>query len=405
MHIVHIEDFFHPLAGYKYNIISKYMIKYGHKVTIVAPSLEYRNDILTNFFGKDNIEELDKEFTNKYGVRIVRLNVKKYFRTRAIYDLNELNGVVQSLKPDILSIGIEIVPAYFFLLKYKKLGCPIVLDCHNIKSATTFFAAPLHHLIHRLIFTPIIKKNDIRIIRCVDDNYIEECLNLPLTNSPIVSFGSDLQIFHKNEEIYDDFRKTHNLDNDDIVFAYIGKLDVSKGGDMLAEAFSKKFDTKKRICLIIVGNNNYEQPDVLEKKLDNSENVIFRYPTQKYIDLPKFYQCADAVVFPRQCSLSFFDAQACGLPVIAENISINKDRLSHNNGLLFESNSIKSLRESIQKYIDMTTNEKELLSKNSYNFVVKNYNYEDKAKQYINILIDEYNKFYKSKRVRLENIA
>lgn len=32
----------------------------------------------------------------------------------------------------------------------------------------------------------------------------------------------------------------------------------------------------------------------------------------------------------------FFDVQACGLPVISENMNINGERCSHNNGYNFE---------------------------------------------------------------------
>ena len=393
MHIVHIEDFFHPMAGYKYNIISKYMVKLGHRVTIVVPSLDNRNDILTDFFGKSNIEEFDREFTKKYGVDIVRLNVKKYFRTRAIYNLHELNDTVQNLKPDILSIGMETIPSYYFLLKYKKLNFPIVLDCHNIKEATTFFLAPLHHFIHRIIFSPIIKRNDIRVIRCFYDNYIEECLNVPVKDSPVVSFGSDLSLFHKDENIYKEFRQNNNLSSDDLVFVYMGKLDNSKGGNLLVEAFLKKFNTNKKISLLVVGKNNNENPDYIENMLNNSENIIIRFPTQKYIDMPKFYQMADVALFPRQCSLSFFDAQACGLPVILEDLDVNLERVSHNNGFVFKSGDVKSLRDCIQKYIDLSDSIRQEMSKNATEYIRQNYDYFEKTKEYINVLDLEYNKF------------
>lgn len=395
MHIVHIEDFFHPSAGYKYNIISKYMVKFGHKVTIISPSLEKRNDILTSFFGKDNIEELDKKFKDDYGVEIIRLNVKKYFRSRALYDLKELSNVIQNLKPNILSVGIEIVPAYYFLLKYKKLGFPMVLDCHNIKEATTFVLAPLHHLIHRIVFTPIIKKNKITVIRCFDDNYIEECLGIPIDNSPIVSFGSDLSLFHPNNNVYNEFRKEHNLSSEDIVFVYMGKLDDSKGGNLLAESFFNKFNTNKKVCLIVVGNNNNERPEYIEKLFNNSQNIIIRFPTQKYIDMPRYYQMADVALFPRQCSLSFFDAQACGLPVVLEDLDINRERVSHTNGMIFDSGDVASFRSCIQRFIDMSKYELKEMSNKSIDYIKLNYDYSNKAKDYTNILINEYNKFNK----------
>lgn len=36
MKIVHVEDFFHPDAGYQINILPKYMAKMGHEVVVIT---------------------------------------------------------------------------------------------------------------------------------------------------------------------------------------------------------------------------------------------------------------------------------------------------------------------------------------------------------------------------------
>lgn len=405
MHIVHFEDFFHPSAGYKYNILSKYMVQYGHKVTIVTAKLDNENDNLTRFFGKKDIEKLDKEFANNYGVNIIRLNVKKFIRTRAVYNIKDLIKSIKELKPDIVSFIMEQIPAYYYILNYKKNSFPIVLDNHMVKSASQTPLSNIYHLWHRLFITPIIKRNDIRVIRCVYDNYINECLGLPLENSPIVSFGSDLKLFSRDEMIKKKFRIDNNIQENSVVFIYMGKLDEAKGGDLLAKAFVERFNTEKDIYLIVVGNNNANNKQIIEDNFKISKNRILRYPTQKYVNMPYYYQVSDVAIFPKQCSLSFFDAQACGLPVIAEEDNINSERLSHNNGFTFKKGDIKSFRDAIQKFIDISEDEKKALSNNSYNFIKENYDYEKQAKKYMNILIEEYNKFYKNEREAVQYIV
>ena len=51
MYILQIEDFFHPDAGYQINIISKYMVQAGHKVTIVTGTLDNVYTPTVAFFG------------------------------------------------------------------------------------------------------------------------------------------------------------------------------------------------------------------------------------------------------------------------------------------------------------------------------------------------------------------
>ena len=73
MKIVNIEDFFHPDAGYQINILSKYLASFGHEVIIITAETDKIPDELTAFFKRDNIEQLDKDYTEKYGVKIIRL--------------------------------------------------------------------------------------------------------------------------------------------------------------------------------------------------------------------------------------------------------------------------------------------------------------------------------------------
>ena len=55
MKIVHIEDFFHPEAGYQINILPKYMVRAGHEVTIITSEADKAAKQLTGFFGTDGI--------------------------------------------------------------------------------------------------------------------------------------------------------------------------------------------------------------------------------------------------------------------------------------------------------------------------------------------------------------
>jgi glycosyltransferase involved in cell wall biosynthesis len=393
MRIVHIEDFFHPNAGYQINILPKYMVKQGHSVTIVSSEMEKIPDGLTVFFGKADINKYDDEYMSKTGVSIVRLPLKKFISGRAIFT-NELFKKVKDLKPDILYIhGNDTLTAMRYLLKLKKIKIPVVMDSHMLEMASVNKFNKIFRLLYRKVFSPIIVKNGITIIRTQDDEYVEKCLGIPLRQCPWISVGSDTLLFYPDNITKKQFRNNNDIKDEDFVVLYTGKLDESKGGMFLAQAFEKKFNTDRNIVLIVVGNTNGEYGRMVDEVFERSENRIIRFPTQKYMELAKYYQSADLSVFPKQCSLSFYDAQACGLPVLSEDNNINIARLQHNNGFIFKSGDIEEFRLKIEKCAEMLAAEYKKIGDNAFEFVKNNYDYKDIADQYTDVLVDEVGKF------------
>jgi len=403
MKIVHIEDFFHPDAGYQLNILAKYLAKQGHDVTIITAEMDKVPTFLTSFFGRNGIEQADMNYTNETGVKIIRLPLKTFISGRAIFE-KSLFKTVEDLFPDVLYVhGNDTLTGMRYTLKRRNLKYPLVLDSHMLEMASKNPLRNLYRVFYRAFLTPIVKKYDIKIIRTQDDDYVEKCFGIPLSQCPWISVGSDTILFKPNNDIRQEFRKENNISKDDLIVVYTGKLDEEKGGKLLAEAFKKKFvnNKNKNVVLIAVGNTSGEHGKEVEDIFNQSENRIIRFSTQKYIDLPQFYQAADLSVFPRQCSLSFYDAQACGLPVVSENNKINIDRLQHSNGLNFNKGDINDFRNKIVKLIEMDDVQYKQMGENAYNFVKENYNYEYIAKLYTDILIEEVKKFKVKKRMIL----
>lgn len=394
MRIVNIEDFFIPDAGYQINIMPKYLSLFGHQLWIVTSELDGIDKPSAKFFETENIEERDAAFTEKTGVKIVRVKpfIKKTISSRIIQG-NELFRTVNSLDPDVVYVhGNDTFTGILYLLK-KNLPYALVTDSHMLSMATENKFHRLFAAGYRKFVTPRILKNSIPVIRTQDDPYVERAFGIPLSLAPWISYGSDTLLFHPDSDVKKEFRKENGIGDDDFVVVYTGKLDEPKGGKLLAEAFRKKFDTKKNVVLVAVGNTTGEYGNEIEKIFSESENRIIRFPTQKYCDLPRFYQAADLSVFARQCSLSFYDAQACGLPVLSEDNNINVDRCSHQNGWNFRSGDIADFRAKIKYAVDIPEKEYAAVSENAYRFITENYNYEDKAREYEKIILDTYERF------------
>lgn len=399
MKIVHIEDYFHPEAGYQINIIPKYMAKMGHEVTVITSEMDKIPETLTNFFGRDNIEEKDESYTAKYGVKIIRLPLRAFISGRAIFSYASLFKTIKNENPDIVYIhGNDTFTGMKYLLKRKKLGYPLVMDSHMLEIASRNRLNKAFRWIYRRFFTPMIIKDNITVIRTQDDPYVEKCLGIPLSQAPWISYGSDTLLFYPDEEIKKSFRAENGISEDDFVVVYTGKLGEAKGGKLLAQAFREKFNTKKNVVLVAVGNTSGEYGEEVERIFSESDNRIIRFPTQKYCDLAKFYQAADLSVFAKQCSLSFYDAQACGLPVLSEDNNINVDRCSHGNGWNFKAGDVQDFRAKIEDAVNMDHDEYRRTADCAYRFIIENYNYEDKAREYVNILLEDYERFMKKRK-------
>ena len=386
MHIVHIEDFFHPEAGYQLNIISKYMVHMGHKVSIITACLDKVPQSLTSFFERENIEKKDLEFCKKYGVGIFRIPLMGFVSGRAIFSKKIFEKILE-LNPDVVYVhGNDTLTAMRYLLLRKRMNYPYLMDNHMLEMASNNRFRKVFRAFYKFFFTPIIVKENIQVIRTQNDPYVQNHLGIPLVQAPWISVGSDTMLFHPDAIGKKKFRKENAIDEDAFVVLYAGKLDESKGGKILAHAIRDGFDISREIVFVIVGNTIGTYGADVENEFGRSSNRILRFPTQKYVDLPAFYQGADIVVFPRQCSLSFYDAQACGLPVVFENNSINVERAKYGNACTFRAGDAVDLREKIIQMAKLDKSYYCEMAKNGVSLVQNFYDYKDISKRYMELI-------------------
>ena len=380
MKIVYVDETFHPAYGYQSTPLAKYQQKQGNEITIVTVSKDCIHPVYREFGDNgESIEQDDDIYQKSTGVRIIRVKTLGYFMHRARISCS-LFKVVRDLHPDVVFVHcVETITAMRFLLHKKEW--PLMFDSHMLSMASKSRFVGLFEAGYRLVFKNIIEKNNYFVIRTQDDDYVNTHLGIKKELTPFISFGTDTMLFCPSPEVRTSFREEYGIGQDEFVVVYTGKLTEAKGGLFLAETFRRKFD--KQVTLVCVGTApNSEYGKKVQQVLSESENKVIMFPTQRYIDLPKFYQMADLSIFPKQCSLSFYDAQACGLPVLSEINNVNCDRCNHNNGSNFVSGSIDDFRTNISKFASMSKNEWLEYSRNARAFVVNGYDYNDIAKQY-----------------------
>ncbi|KAA4643181.1 glycosyltransferase family 4 protein, partial [Bacteroides ovatus] len=340
---------------YQVNPLAKFQQHQGNEVYIATVDKEHLYPVYKEFGDSgETLDQEDKVYEDATGVKIIRVKAKGYYFRRLVYT-NEIFKVVELVKPDVLFVHcVETITAMRFMLKGLKY--PMMFDSHMLSMASQNKFAKLYEKLYAAIFGRKIRDKGYIVVRTQDDKYVNGKLGIPEAQTPFISFGTDTILFSPSIEVRNSFRKEHNISEDVFVVVYTGKLTEAKGGMLLAETFKEKFS--KEVILVCVGTPpNNEYGEKVRKILKESQNRVIMFPTQKYQELAKFYQMADLSVFPKQCSMSFYDAQACGLPVLSEDNNVNVDRCSYNNGFNFKAGSVEDFRTKIKEVSHMSAKE------------------------------------------------
>ena len=258
----------------------------------------------------------------------------------------------------------------------------MIFDSHMLAMASENKFSKVFEIGFKTFITPVIKRNKYMVIKTQDDDYVNKHLGIPEKNTKFISFGTDTALFRPDTNVRKVFIEKHKLDDDAFIIVSTGKLSESKGGMLLADCVREPFKTRRQVVVVIVANLNGEYETMVKDKLNKSNNKVIYYPVQNYLDLPQFYQIADVTVFPKQCSMSFYDAQSCASIVITEKGNVNEQRCSHGNGFCFEQGNVDDFRKMIQKLIDMDPTDFQRMKNNGLHYVTDNYSYEKIAAEY-----------------------
>ncbi len=376
MRIVHVEDFFHPDAGYQLNLLAKSQARQGHDVSIVCAELSRVPAGLTAFFGKDDVSSKDRRYFEEFGVKIVRLPILAFVSGRALFFPRQLFSAVKSEDPEVVMVhGAETVTGVLFVLFGKWQGLRVLLDSHMLEMASVNRFSRWFTWCYRLLVTPVILEKKIPLVRVADSDYVERHLGIPLDYTQLLPLGSDLEFFAPDAQARADVRTRLGIRDREFVVVYAGKLDSAKGALFLADAISEVFNCARDVVFLIIGNPDAEIEVDLERRFLESENKVIRLPTQRYVDLPRFFAASDLAVFPKQCSLSFFDAQASGLPVLLEDNEINRARAEGGGGELFRPSNVEDFRLLIERFLLMDKFEWDNYSERGRRYVEQNYNF------------------------------
>jgi len=222
--------------------------------------------------------------------------------------------------------------------------------------------------------------------------------SFPLDKVKTIINGVDTRRFHKKDKRDEStckMRELH-LDERSFVLGTVGRLCEFKNHKLLIKAMRILAKRNDDVVLILVGNGPLYSPltaaaqDLIDKK-----KVVF---AGVRTDIEDIYQCFDLLILPSNegegTSNVILEAMAVGVPVIASNTLGNRKIVRHKfNGLLFEPDDVKDLKE---KIIEVLSDEKlrDILSQNAWRTVYEHHGLEAMVREYEN----EYLRLYQSRR-------
>jgi glycosyltransferase involved in cell wall biosynthesis len=199
----------------------------------------------------------------------------------------------------------------------------------------------------------------------------QDLLNYRITNKPLNVIangnvnGLDLNFFDKNNfstQELDDLKIRLNIDNEEFIFIFVGRLVADKGINELVKAFIKISETNKNSKLLLVGPFE-DDLDPLEKSTlevikSNSSIISVGYQN----DVRPYFAISNALVFPSYREgfpNVVMQAGAMNLPSIVSNINgCNEIIIPNENGIIIP---VKNQEKLYDAMLEMISNEKAYL--------------------------------------------
>lgn len=215
----------------------------------------------------------------------------------------------------------------------------------------------LRKQIYKVLFFKI--KNHVDIMFALGDLGKDQYTKLGLANHKVFSFPyfiEDDAIIDETciEKISRDKNKSTPMDRK-IKLLYVGQLTPRKNPPFLINSLKKLVKSNKNITLSVVGSGLLE--DTLKEQVKKSglEDYVQFLGKKSQTELKQIYQSHDIFILPSRFDgwgAVSVEAMANGLPVVISNRCGSASIVQHkNHGLVFKSDSVKSLIKSLQLLI------------------------------------------------------
>lgn len=297
------------------------------------------------------------------GVEVKSVNMTR--QITPIKDLKALYEIYSYIKEQNPDMVYTFTPKAGLLGMIASFMARVPVRIHNIVGMPLMEAAGKKKILLKFIekltyfFSTKLFCNSFGLKEYINDNLTKKEVKV-IANGSIN--GVDTEYF-KNDKTQDELKEIRaklNIQENDFVITFVGRIVKDKGINELIESFINLEKKYKNIKLLLVGD--YEEhlnPIKKEnKKLIDSLDSIITVGFQN--DIREFLSISDLFILPSYregLPNSLIEAGSFGIPLLATNINGCNEIIEENiTGILVEKKNIQSLQEGIEKLL----NDKEL---------------------------------------------
>ncbi|MEK6940791.1 MAG: glycosyltransferase family 4 protein [Nanoarchaeota archaeon] len=175
---------------------------------------------------------------------------------------------------------------------------------------------------------------------------------VPISEVVNIPNGMDKSFFSRIKN--NNFKKKYNIPNGKMVL-FFGRLNPTKGPDVLAEVGTEIVNVRKDISFVFVGPDEGKEQDVKNIIKDQPRMFLLGAITG-YSERQEMYQAADVYVLPSYregLPLTIFEAMASKLPIIASPCNgVPYEVKDGVNGFLVDYGDRKTLKQKILEVLD-----------------------------------------------------
>lgn len=289
---------------------------------------------------------------------------------------NNIDLVIMHLfYANIITLLLMFIPRLF--------GLNLLIISHDISSFVDNDNKIVQRLIYNIISKHIVVHNQFsyeELLKNIDINVVNKI--------HIIKHGGYIDHINFNIE-KENARKNLGLDINKKYILFFGQIKKVKGLDILLEALAL---VNEDVNLIVAGkplqdDMKFYNEIISKNELGHRIIKIIRFIEDD--ERENLFFASDVNILPYRViyqSGVLLMAMSYGLPVIASNLSANREIIINNeNGLLFESENSIDLAQKIDDFFRDESFKKKLTI-NSKHTIVSNYSWKDIAEQYIRII-------------------
>ncbi len=322
MNIVMLCEFYDRSLEFQENLLVKYYVKHGHRVTVITSTFE---SIFEYYNDQYDDARCGRTFQDN-GATIIKLPYR-YNLLNRLRAYTRIEGILEDTDPDLIFVH-DIMPNLPEAIAHVKKHpqCRMILDYHAdySNSGKNWLSLKILHGVLRKKFLDQARPHLSRIFPVVPASatFLHEVYKVPLSEMEVLPLGADMDLCRsiREQRAGEALRCELGISEEQLIIFTGGKLTSNRRTEVLFEAVRKL--PQYPLTVFVIGDSSGTERtyrDYLGEIAKDRDNIRFTGWLRPE-DVYRYLDMADLAVFPASQSIMWQQAIAAGLPLIVGDV-------------------------------------------------------------------------------------